>query len=347
MGKSEFYNGNRLLTMKDIDGETPEIFIVDGNRSAGKSFFFKELLVKHFLKRGEKFIILARQGNEINGTIEAFFKDIVEVKFPDITYSGEWVCDQLFQKIYINDKHAGYCIALNQADKIKKKSTMFVDAAAIFFDEFQTDRYCTDEVNKFISIHISIARGGGKHTRYVPVYMCSNHVSILNPYYIVFGIYKRWIPQQYFFMRGPGWVFEFTFNEEAATKIIQTGFGKAVASSTYMQHATQNSSLLDNCNFVCKVKGDKRIFTVLIRDGKEFGVWNVNDDVLYVSSKTEPNWPFKLTFKTSDHNVSRILQKKGDYYAKAMRDMFNQGRMRFESLEAKDAFLDFIGYTLI
>ena len=52
-------------------------------------------------------------------------------------------------------------MALNNADAVKKNSHMFSDISCLVFDEFQseTNRYCSDEVKKFISIHTSIARG--------------------------------------------------------------------------------------------------------------------------------------------------------------------------------------------
>ena len=36
---SEYYNGSKLLSLKDINKQTPEIFISTSNRSAGKTTF--------------------------------------------------------------------------------------------------------------------------------------------------------------------------------------------------------------------------------------------------------------------------------------------------------------------
>ena len=49
------------------------------------------------------------------------------------------------------------------------------------YNNKSSNHYCDNEVRKFISIHTSIARGGGKQVRYVPVYMIANPVTILNP----------------------------------------------------------------------------------------------------------------------------------------------------------------------
>ena len=54
----------------------------------------------------------------------------------------------------------------------------------MIFDEFQseTNKYCADEIKKFLSIHTSVARGKGEQRRYVPVYMLSNQVSLILDY---------------------------------------------------------------------------------------------------------------------------------------------------------------------
>lgn len=67
------------------------------------------------------------------------------------------------------------------------------DITKLLFDEFQseTNHYCSDEIRKFISLHTSIARGNGEQVKYVPVYMLSNAVTIINPYYVEMGITDR------------------------------------------------------------------------------------------------------------------------------------------------------------
>ena len=72
----DFYNGDKLCRMKDLDGMTPEIYICCGNRTAGKSFYFKRKMVMDFLQCGKKFIILCRKVNELKGRFEAFMKDL-------------------------------------------------------------------------------------------------------------------------------------------------------------------------------------------------------------------------------------------------------------------------------
>ena len=78
MPKSNYYDGTKLLSLKDINGKTPEVFMCTSNRSAGKTTYFNRLVVNRFIKRGEKFALLYRFNYELDGCDEKFFKDIKE-----------------------------------------------------------------------------------------------------------------------------------------------------------------------------------------------------------------------------------------------------------------------------
>ena len=57
--QQQFYDGTKLLSTKDIDGNTPEIFICTTNRSGGKTTYFNRMVVNRFLKSCKKFVISA------------------------------------------------------------------------------------------------------------------------------------------------------------------------------------------------------------------------------------------------------------------------------------------------
>ena len=117
----------------------------------------------------------------------------------------------------------------------------------MIFDEFQSESntYIPNEIQKFISIHTSIARGQGKQYRYVPVYMLSNTVSILNPYYVELGITKR-IKSDTKFLRGEGFVVEQGYVDSAAKAQMEGAFNRAFSTNKYVEYSTQNVYLNDN-----------------------------------------------------------------------------------------------------
>ena len=56
MGK--YYDGTKLLSMKDINGKTPEIFMCTTNRTGGKTTYFGRLCVNRFKDKKEKFALI-------------------------------------------------------------------------------------------------------------------------------------------------------------------------------------------------------------------------------------------------------------------------------------------------
>ena len=212
---AKFYDGTKLLSMSDLDNNKPEIYICTTNRSAGKTTFFNRYCVKRFLKYGEKFMVLYRFNYELDNIADKFFKDIKSLFFPTYEMISEKKNRGLYHELFlldlVTDKKVscGYAVALNTSDQIKKYSHFFSDTMRIVFDEFQSEvnHYCDNEIRKFISIHTSVARGNGEQVRYVPVFMISNPVSIINPYYTELGITER-LNKDTKYLRGHGYVLE-------------------------------------------------------------------------------------------------------------------------------------------
>lgn len=197
---NKYYDGTKLLSMLDLDGNKPEIYICTTNRTGGKTTYFGRLCVNRFLNHEEKFCLLYRYNYELDDVANKFFKDIGSLFFKDYYMNSTRKASGIFHELFLTKNPAekegvscGYAISLNSADQIKKYSHLFSDVDRILFDEFQseTNHYCSDEISKFLSVHTSIARGQGEQTRYVPVFMLSNPVSLINPYYVELGISER------------------------------------------------------------------------------------------------------------------------------------------------------------
>ena len=45
-----FYDGTKLLSMKDINGNKPEVYIVTTNRSGGKTTYYNRLAFRRWLR---------------------------------------------------------------------------------------------------------------------------------------------------------------------------------------------------------------------------------------------------------------------------------------------------------
>lgn len=341
-----YYDGTKLLSLKDLSGEQPEIYICTSNRNAGKTTFFSRMCVNQFLKRGEKFAILYRFNYELDECADKFFKDIRTLFFKGYDMTSKRKASGIFHELFLNDKSCGYAISLNSADQLKKYSHLFSDVKRIMFDEFQseTNHYCDNEVAKFISIHTSIARGNGEQVRYVPVFMVGNPVTLLNPYYVDMDICNR-LTDQVKFLKGNGFVLEQGFVESASIAQKSSGFNKAFARNQYVAYSAENVYLNDNKTFIEKPEGFPKYSATLKYNGQLYAIkeyWE--QGLIYCDDKADVTFPNKITVTTDDHNVNYVMLKRNDIYLSQMRFFFERGCFRFKNLKCKEAVLKALAY---
>ena len=343
----EFYDGVRLLSQKDINGNTPEIFMCTSNRSAGKTTYYNRWCVNKFKEKGEKFCLLYRYKYELSDCTDKFFKDIHTLFFPNDEMRSKSMAQGVYHNLYLNDKHCGYAIALNCADSIKKYSHLFSDTKRILMDEFQseTNNYCPDEVKKFRSIHTSLARGQGEQVRYLPVIMVSNPVTLLNPYYVSMGISSK-LNNKTKFYKGKGFVLEQGFNESASVQQSQSGFNQAFEDDDYTEYLTQGIYLNDNKSFIEKPPMNNGRYLVTLRYcGKDYAIREYRDlGYLYCDDRPDRTFPHKLSVTTEDHQINYVMLKSNDMFVQNLRYFFEQGAFRFKDLGCKEAILKCISY---
>lgn len=343
---SDFYDGTKLLSLQDINGKKPEIYMCTANRSGGKTTYFSRLCVNRFLKFGEKFCLIYRFNYELDDCADNFFKDIGGLFFRDHEMTNERRASGTYHELFLDGASCGYAIALNQADSLKKKSHLLSDTVRMLFDEFQseTNHYCSDEVKKFISVHTSIARGQGQFVRYVPVYMVSNPVSIINPYYVEMNIANR-LRADTNFLKGDGFVLEQGFIEGASKAQSESGFNRAFAGNDYVAYSSQGVYLNDNIAFIDRPKGVGRYLATIKYNNNEYAIREYAEQgIIYCNDKVDSSFKFKLTVTTTDHNINYVMLKRNDLFIKNMRFFFEKGVFRFQDLRCKEAVLTALSY---
>lgn len=351
----KYYDGTKLLSMMDLDGNKPEIYMVTTNRTGGKTTYFGRLCVKKFLNNEGKFALLYRFNYEIDAVADKFFKDISALFFPNYSMSSERRAGGIFHELFLHYPNeaedskghsCGYAISMNSADNIKRYSHLFSDVERIIFDEFQseTNHYCSDEMRKFLSIHTSIARGQGQQTRYVPVYMLSNPVSIINPYYVELGISER-LQDNTKFLKGHGWVLENGYVDSASEAMKQSGFNKAFEHNKYMGYAMESTYLNDNKAFIERPTGDSRYLATIVYDNKEYALREYySAGVIYCDDHDDSTYKFKIAVTTADHNINYVMLKRNDMFIQQMRYYFERGCFRFKNLQCKESVMKLISY---
>lgn len=346
MNNTRYYDGTKLLSMLDINGNKPEIFLCTTNRTGGKTTYFSRLLVNRFLDSGDKFALLYRFNYELDDCADKFFKDIGNLFFKDKAMTSQRRAAGIFHELFLDSVSCGYAISLNSCDQLKKYSHLFSDVNRIMFDEFQseTNHYCSDEIRKLLSVHTSIARGNGKQIRYVPIYMLSNPVSIINPYYIEMGISNR-LRDDTKFLRGDGYVLEQGFVESASAAQLESGFNRAFARNSYVAYSAECVYLNDSKAFIESPSGNGKYVGTLRYNGSDYGLREFADlGIIYCDDKPDYTFKFKVTVTTDDHQINYVMLRKNDLFISNLRYLFERGCFRFKDMKCKDAVLKALSY---
>lgn len=340
-----YYDGTKILSMTDINGLKPELYIVTTNRTGGKTTYFGRLLVNKWLQNGEKFAILYRYNYELDDCADKFFKDIGTLFFRGSVMESRKRGKGIYCELLLDGKVCGYALSINSADALKKYSHLFSDVKRMLFDEFmpETGTYCPNEVQKFLSVHTSVARGQGEQVRYVPVYMLANPITLINPYYVKLGISDR-IRSDTKFLKGDGFVLEQGYCESAAQAQKLSGINRAFASDSYIAYAAEGVYLNDTYAFIEKPEGTGRYICTIRYMGTDYAIRQYPElGIVYCDKRVDQTFPTKIAATTDDHQINYVMLKTSDLLLGTLKYFFQRGCFRFKDLQCKAAIINVIG----
>lgn len=173
--------------------EKADIIILLGQRSNGKSFACRQLVIEDFVKQGDQFAYLRRWDLDAkdNNTTQ-YFNDVPYIS--NLTDGNSTLVDVYHHDIYlshfdpdklkvIHDKKCGRAFGLSIAERYKSQS--FPQIKNIIFEEFITNRqYLNNEVQEFDNFRSTIFRTRPN----CKVYMIGNKLSRVNPYLREYGL---------------------------------------------------------------------------------------------------------------------------------------------------------------
>lgn len=334
----KFLNFRNVLKIKDKNGEEPAIYIWVSNRGGGKTFSLNSFLLENFIETKQKFILLYRNDYELTDTAGKFFKSI------SVNFSGKMTDKTMahgkYKELFYNDDSCGYAAAINSAATIKKLSHFFSDTQYLVFDEFQDEynQYLSDEVTKFQSIYMSINRGNGKIDRGVKCFLVGNEISIINPYYVAFGLHEL-IDNKSKTIKLNGLIYRRDYNIDASNQINQSKFSQAFKNSEYINASTNTYALRDSYEFIEKPPKNSFYLASLAVTGQFFSI-RKNNDIIYICSGYDKSFSVKIkswdTENSTDFSANNVLLKK------YLTNYFNYGKIRYENLTCKKYFIHFL-----
>lgn len=226
MSKSKFYQ------LDDILSYNQKINMICGDRFAGKTTSVQKYAIKRTIltRCRSQFAVFVKYKDDIDKLCPTYFNNVM-LLYPDyiLRYSnGAFFFRKKKSEV---EKICGYVFPINLATKYKSTGYPFIDT--IIEDEFlnlegsyikRTDRPFL-EVELFISLYESIARGQGKQIREnVKAFLISNNYYINNPYYNYYDLIEKITddPTKRFYKNK-----EYNLILEVTTNGVKSGIGKS------------------------------------------------------------------------------------------------------------------------
>lgn len=338
VAKSIFYNPSKLLSYNSY------LNFVIGSRGVGKTYGFIKFCIQRFLKTGEQFIYTRRYATELDTAVPKFFDPYKkDPEFKEVTFKVK--TSKKLSTFFINDKPAGFAVALSTA--LILKSTSFTDVRNIIFDEFIIDKgtyhYIRNEPEKFMDLVETIAR-----LRDVRVFLLGNAVTVTNPYFEYFHLKLGYKTDFKICKRDkngePLILVNYISNPVYEDTKRNTRFGQLVEGTNYGNYAVKNKWYLDDSKFVEKRPPNTFCTSVFIIDGKTYGLWcDRKTGNRYLSYANDPNNPCRFAIDNKSHSVDTFLDsaRKSTWFMMVVK-LYKVGLIRFESIEIKNVFIRLI-----
>ena len=331
-----WYTKNLLMSKNKI------ISMALGARGTGKTYCYTSWCISDYKNTGSIAIWVRRWQTELDEILEndKFFR-AVKQDFPNDVFTIKK------NTAYINEEPFLYFVALSTSRSRLKGIAISEEGAhtcnKIIFDEFLIDSGSSDhyigacEPEILLDLIESVDR---MHDR-VHCVLLANALSIINPYFAYFNVKADFTGVKCF---GEVAV-EIYENKAYIEKKLGTRFGQLVNGTRYGDYAINNQWLLDDNTFVEDMPTRSDFLFIIKMNNRSYGVWkNTGENLLYISDRYNPTYNNIYAASSLDHNETSqyITSMQGQVHLGYLKQYFEGGKIRFQTLAAKSDTYDFL-----
>ena len=322
--KAQLLSHNKIMNM------------VLSNRGGGKTFHFTRWGIDDFKKTGAQCVWVRRYQTEIDEMLlNGKFFDAVRPYYPNDELKIEGNIG------FVNGEAAFYFIALSTSRQLKSNNYPLVNK--IVFDEFIIDKgritYLKAEVEVFLDLYETVARMRDN----VRAVLLANSITVVNPYFLFWNIKLN--PNKRFTTQGQVCVELFTDADFIEQK-KKTRFGQLVNGTRYGDYAIDNKWLLDNDTFIESKTPTAEFMLGMKYNGVMYGFWvDYKEGLIFVNKKYDPS-SYRLFCLTKDDHEANLLLIKTLNDSRRVKQIvfaFRNGLLRFEDMQVKNQFYEYIG----
>lgn len=321
-------------------GIYPETFMAMSNRGGGKTYPFTKCFMWAAMKYDFKIGLLCRTKNQLGKYWAGVFGGVIDDIWNDWVCT-EKVCSQLYSEVYMEceeeRKCIGYVLPLNSAYGLKNHSSLIKDTDVLFMDEFQSPDGIPDEMDKYDTMHITIARGADNGvdygTRYLPTILCSNSLSITNKYMAFFGLMSK-IQSNTKLYRGEGISLLRFKNEVVAGNQVRTAYYRSKIKTAQSASDIDNAWLNDNTACIGKPEGQSYYVATVIDGNVKYGVHYYYESGMYYLGRNIDSSCRQVYITQAGGELNVNVLKTG-YIFSALREAYSRGLCMFSDQSLK------------
>lgn len=333
MDESIFYDAHDILSYKRLYN------VVMGVRGHGKTDnTTKKCIEKGIQQKKVSFIVLVRYKEDIRNIKDNWWDVCSDRCFPEYQFFSKGRV--IYAKNEVETFPIGEIVALNEYTRAKRVPRPYVKY--IVFDEFlnEDNDYLNDEVTKFLSVCDSIIR----LREDVRVFLITNHVTTLNPYFDYFGFVK--LPEKRFLKGEHNSILEFTDSDEFVKYRETTKFGSSVKGTKYGSFALEGKFLLDDStNVYPNPSGKFNYLYNIVLEGLNISVYMVSGLMFFDECKDKTRLSY--TPYVEDAKVfGATFCEKGFKYFQHINKYFMKDEVMYSSLMVKNTIIEFIRFLM-
>lgn len=341
----EYYNWQATLSYN------ADVSMVIGARGIGKTYGLRLQCIKDHIRDGSCFVEICRYKSELGPIMDGYFSRLAE-QFPNYIFKTEKLKGYIAEAPEEGSKPSWrticYFIALTDSQNAKKRT--YNNVRRIIFDEAILEAY--DRHHKYIPReYIKLANVVDTLTRERPdsdirphLYLLSNAVDLINPYFIQYGINK--MPEfGYTWYRNKTVLVHYVDpGEYASLKIDNTLSGRMIKGTAEEATAARNLFDLPAVDLIAKKPKAAKFELGFIDSGNELGIWaDYVNGYYYVNSKIPNNTDKPVYYVCREDATANILAaRRASNWMRAMSDAHYLNMIRYENHACRSRFLDML-----
>ena len=310
---------------------------INGKRSIGKTYTTQKYTLKKCIDLNLEFIYIVRtQDEKEKGVLSQAYEKVCQNEFKNDSF--KFTNEEMYIQKEGHLQILGYCIALSEAQKIKKRS--FPNVKYLIFDEYMLENNSrTRYVNGWREpdLLLSIYHTADREEDRIICFLLGNTTTFYNPYHMhpAFNIPlieqgEIWTSENVLFQWAKA-------SEELEEEKSKSKFVRMINASKYGKYAAKGEYIEDKQEFIEARNPSARHNFNIEYNGIKYGVWNdLKHGKIYIDSKYDESCRLNYALTLDDHSENTMLTNTKNVTCLAwLSKNFKIGNVRYTSMEVK------------